>query len=92
VVLASKGYPEKAESGKEVLFLPLPADMVCFHAGTKADGKKILTAGGRVFGLTATANDISSAIDTVYANVKSVSFEGMQHRKDIAYRALEGAK
>jgi len=92
VVLASKGYPEKAESGKEVAFLPLPEEMVCFHAGTKSYGDKVLTAGGRVFGLTATANDISSAIDTVYANVKKVSFEGMQFRNDIAQRALEGAK
>jgi phosphoribosylamine--glycine ligase len=92
VVLASKGYPEKAESGKEVAFLPLPENMVCFHAGTKADGKKILTAGGRVFGLTGWADNIEMAIDIVYANVKSVSFDGMQYRRDIAYRALEGAK
>ena len=91
-VLASKGYPEKVESGKEVSFSPLPADMVCFHAGTKASGDKVLTAGGRVFGLTAWADDIESAIDTVYANIKSVSFEGRQYRSDIAHRALEGIK
>jgi phosphoribosylamine--glycine ligase len=88
VVLASKGYPERAESGKEVTFLPLPENMVCFHAGTKADGKKILTAGGRVFGLTGWVDNIEMTIDTVYANVKSVSFEGMQYRSDIAQRAL----
>jgi phosphoribosylamine--glycine ligase len=88
VVLASKGYPEKAESGKEVSFSPLPVDMVCFHAGTKASGDKVLTAGGRVFGLTAWADDIESAIGTVYANIKSVSFEGRQYRSDIAHRAL----
>jgi phosphoribosylamine-glycine ligase len=52
----------------------------------------VFTAGGRVLGLTAWANDISSAIDTVYVNVKKVSFEGMQYRSDIARRALEGAK
>jgi phosphoribosylamine--glycine ligase len=92
VVLASKGYPEKVESGKEVTFSQLPENMVCFHAGTKADGDKVLTAGGRVFGLTARANDISSAIDAVYVNIKKVSFEGMQYRSDIAHRALEGAK
>jgi phosphoribosylamine---glycine ligase len=88
VVLASKGYPERAESGKEVTFLPLPKNTVCFHAGTKSDGDKVLTAGGRVFGLTAIANDILSAIDTVYVNAKKVSFEGMQFRSDIARRAL----
>jgi phosphoribosylamine--glycine ligase len=92
VVLASKGYPEKVESGKEVAFLPLPENIVCFHAGTKADGKKILTAGGRVFGLTGWTDNIEMAIDTVYANIKRVLFEGMQFRRDIAYRALEGAK
>jgi phosphoribosylamine--glycine ligase len=92
VVLASKGYPEKAESGKEVTFLPLPENMVCFHAGTKVDGDKVLTTGGRVFGLTGWADNIESAIDTVYANVKNISFKGMQYRKDIAHRALEGTK
>jgi phosphoribosylamine---glycine ligase len=92
VVQASKGYPEKAESGKEVSFSPLPADIVCFHAGTKTSGDKVLTAGGRVFGLTSWADDIESAIDTVYANIKSVSFEGRQYRSDIAHRALEGIK
>ncbi len=89
VVLASKGYPEKVESGKEVTFLPLPEDIVCFHAGTKADGDTILTAGGRVFGLTGWAGDIQSVIDKVYANMKSVSFDGMQYRKDIAQKALK---
>jgi phosphoribosylamine--glycine ligase len=92
VVLASKGYPEKAENGKEVVLSLLPENMVCFHAGTKADGDKVFTTGGRVFGLTGWADTIESAINTVYANVKNVSFEGMQFRKDIAYRALEVSK
>jgi phosphoribosylamine--glycine ligase len=88
VVLASRGYPEKAESGKTVRFDALPENMVCFHAGTKADGDKILTAGGRVFGVTAWAKTLSSAIRQVYSNVDKVSFDGMQYRNDIAYRAL----
>jgi phosphoribosylamine--glycine ligase len=92
VVLASKGYPEKAENGKEVVLSPLPENMVCFHAGTKADGDKVFTTGGRVFGLTGWADTIESAINTVYANVKNVSFEGMQFRKDIAHRALGVSK
>ena len=89
VVLASKGYPDKVESGKQISFSSLPEDMVCFHAGTKTDNEKIITAGGRVLGLTAWADTVESAIDRVYSNVKSVSFQGMQYRKDIAYRALE---
>jgi len=92
VVLASQGYPEKVASGKSITLEELPEDMVCFHAGTKMDHGKIITAGGRVFGLTAWAPDIESALNKVYSNIQKVSFEGMQFRKDIAHRALEGAK
>ena len=88
VVLASKGYPEKSAKGQVVSFGELPEDMICFHAGTKQNGTAVVTAGGRVFGLTAWADTIESAIDTVYSNVKNVSFDGMQYRKDIAHRAL----
>jgi phosphoribosylamine--glycine ligase len=88
VVLASKGYPEKAESGKVVEFGELPRNSVCFHAGTKIANGNIVTAGGRVFGLTVWADDIESAIETVYSTVNNVSFEGMQHRKDIGKRTL----
>ena len=90
VVLASKGYPEKAESGKLVTLGELPRNSVCFHAGTKIENGNIVTAGGRVFGLTAWADDIESAIETVYSTVNNVSFEGMQHRKDIAGKVLNG--
>ncbi|MBC7876917.1 MAG: phosphoribosylamine--glycine ligase [Anaerolineales bacterium] len=92
LVLASKGYPEKVEIDKPVVFGELPENVICFHAGTKMENEKVFTSGGRVFGLTAWANDIESAIDDVYSNVKNVSFDGMQYRKDIAYRALEGSK
>lgn len=88
VVLASKGYPEKVESGKSVTIEELPEDMVCFHAGTKTDSGNIITSGGRVFGLTAWASDIENAVMKVYSNVDKISFEGMQYRKDIAHRAL----
>jgi len=92
VVLASKGYPEKPEKGQVVSFAELPEDMICFHAGTKQNGADVLTSGGRVFGLTAWAGDIGSAVRTVYSNVDKISFDGMQYRKDIAHRALEGTK
>jgi phosphoribosylamine---glycine ligase len=92
VVLASKGYPEKAENGKHVQLSGLPKNMVCFHAGTKLENDQVVTSGGRVLGLTAWANDIASAIDTVYSNVAKVSFEGMNYRKDIGQRALKGVK
>jgi phosphoribosylamine--glycine ligase len=92
VVLASKGYPENAESGKSVSIEEMRDDRVCFHAGTKSENGKIITSGGRVFGLTAWANDIENAVDKAYSNIDKISFEGMQYRKDIAHRALEGAK
>lgn len=92
VVLASKGYPEKVESGKVVTIEKLPDDMVCFHAGTKTENENLTTSGGRVFGLTAWAEDIGNAVKKVYANIDKVTFDGMQYRKDIAHRALEGAK
>jgi phosphoribosylamine--glycine ligase len=93
VVLASKGYPEKVESVKLVKIEDLPEDVVCFHAGTTSYAAgHIGTSGGRVLGLTAWANDLDSAVKKVYSNIGRVSFEGMQYRKDIAHRALEGAK
>ncbi len=92
VVLASQGYPEKAAADQPVTFGELPANVVCFHAGTKLEKEKVFTSGGRVLALTAWADDIESAIDIVYSNMKNVSFEGMQYRRDIAHRALQGSK
>ncbi|HSB00985.1 MAG TPA: phosphoribosylamine--glycine ligase [Anaerolineales bacterium] len=89
VVLASQGYPEKAETGKAVTFEALPENMVCFHAGTKLDRDRVVTSGGRVFGLTAWAEEIEFAVQKAYANINKVSFDGMQYRKDIAQRALQ---
>ena len=88
VVLASKGYPEKVESGKLVTMNALPEDIVCFHAGTKMDGGSLITSGGRVFGLTGWSSDIENAVHHVYSNIEKISFDGMQCRRDIAHRAL----
>jgi phosphoribosylaminoimidazole synthetase len=88
VVLASQGYPDHVTSGKVVKFETLPMDTICFHAGTKTENNKVITAGGRVFGLTARAGDIGSAIKQVYANINKVYFDGVQYRSDIAQRAL----
>ncbi|MDP1547777.1 MAG: phosphoribosylamine--glycine ligase [Anaerolineales bacterium] len=90
VVLASKGYPEKVESGKFVKIEDLPEDIVCFHAGTKNENGNLITSGGRVFGLTAWANEIGVAIENVYANIRKVAFEGVQYRRDIAGKVLNG--
>ena len=92
VVLASKGYPEKAENGKQITFSPLPENVVCFHAGTKLENDHVITSGGRVLSLTAWASKLSCAMDTAYSNVSGVSFEGMNYRRDIGRRALKGAQ
>jgi phosphoribosylamine--glycine ligase len=88
VVLASKGYPDKVETGKPVTIEELPEDMICFHAGTKADNGNIFTSAGRVLGLTAYSKTLNSALKQVYANITKVAFNGVQYRNDIAYRAL----
>jgi phosphoribosylamine--glycine ligase len=88
VVMASRGYPEKAETGKLITFDELPENMVCFHAGTKTQNGNIITSGGRVLGLTAWSTDLEHAVNKVYSNVHKISFEGMQYRKDITHRVL----
>lgn len=89
VVLASKGYPEKGETGHFISISGLPEGVVCFHAGTKTDGEgRLVTAGGRVLGVTAQATDLASAVRLAYDAVEQVEFGGMQYRTDIAARAL----
>lgn len=89
VVLASKGYPEKAETGQFISIGGLPQGVVCFHAGTKTDAEeRLVTAGGRVLGVTAQAADLALAARLAYDAVEQVEFEGMQYRTDIAARAL----
>ncbi len=88
VVFASQGYPENVESGKVVTIETLPEDIVCFHAGTKSENGKLMTSGGRVFGLTTWAQDIEGAVRRIYSNINKVGFDGMQYRNDIARRAM----
>ncbi|SCV70826.1 BQ2448_3588 [Microbotryum intermedium] len=93
VVLASKGYPGKYEKGVELTFDELPADVVVFHGGTaKLTDGKVVTDGGRVLAVTATAATLKEAQALAYKGVACVHFEGATFRKDIAYRAfLEGS-
>ena len=90
VIMASEGYPEKYEKGFEI-FLPFPAPTgtEIYVAGAKLDGEKLLTNGGRVLGLTATAENLPSAIDKAYEAVKLVSFGNAFYRNDIGQTALK---
>lgn len=92
VVMASGGYPGKYEKGKEITGLADAAkleDAVVFHAGTVKKGERVLTDGGRVLGVTALGKDIPTAIENAYKAVDKISFEGEQHRTDIAQKALK---
>ncbi len=89
VVMASKGYPQKYETGFEIT---MPADKNIYVAGAKLQGNKLLTGGGRVLGVTETAPTLKEAIDKAYETVKTVSFENAYYRSDIGQRALKEVK
>ena len=92
VVLASKGYPQKPETGKVIYGLEeaerLP-DVVVFHAGTKREGDKIVTAGGRVLTVVGLGEDLKEAKSKAYEAVEKIHFDGMYYRKDIGDKAFK---
>jgi phosphoribosylamine---glycine ligase len=90
VIAASGGYPGKYASGKPITGLEAqPEDgVVIFHAGTALKDGQLVTAGGRVLALTAESTDLREALERIYARMKTISFEGMQYRRDIGHRAL----
>lgn len=95
VVVASGGYPGSYQKGKEILGLDKVGkrnDVYVFHAGTKKNGNRFLTSGGRVMGVTGWKDTLEGAIDLTYEAVKEVSFEGMHYRKDIGAKGLRVRK
>ncbi len=87
VVMASGGYPGQYKKGIEIEGLEqLDQDVVVFHAGTKIEKGKVITAGGRVLGVTARGEDIPAARVKAYANVAKIHFEGEQYRRDIGIK------
>jgi len=87
VVLASKGYPQKPQTGDIVSGLDNlknQKDIQIFHAGTaRNEDGDFITAGGRVLGVTATAENLDEALQKAYQAVGEISFNGMQYRRDI---------
>ena len=90
IVCVSSGYPANYEEGKIVSGLETASGegTLIFHAGTKIEGDKILTSGGRVLGVTSGGDSLKEALQKSYEAIKSVSFEGMQYRKDIGAQSL----
>ena len=90
VVLASAGYPGANQTG-QTIHLPeaTPDGTTIFHAGTKRQGDHLVTAGGRVLGVTALGNTLRESIDNAYAAVVQIRFEGMQYRRDIGKNGLK---
>ena len=85
VVMASEGYPSKYETGFEIT---MPEDKNIYVAGAKLKDGRLVTAGGRVLGVTETAETLAEAIDKAYQTVKTISFENAYYRTDIGKRAL----
>ncbi len=88
VIMASKGYPQKYDSGFEITVADEIKDKV-YIAGAKKDGEKLLSAGGRVLGATETADTLEKAIDGAYALVEKIHFENAYFRHDIGKKAKE---
>ncbi len=101
VVLASGGYPGPYETGKVIRGLEQAAlstggaaggeeGLALFHAGTAFDGSgRIVTAGGRVLGVTAWAGKLPAALQNTYRAAEKIKFEGCYYRRDIGHRALQ---
>ncbi|MDP4118950.1 MAG: phosphoribosylamine--glycine ligase, partial [Bacillota bacterium] len=91
VVMASKGYPQKYDTGFEI---KIDADIQAevFVAGAKNEKDMLVTAGGRVLGVTAVADTLENAVRKAYEGVKKVNFENAYYRTDIGQKALAAIK
>jgi phosphoribosylamine--glycine ligase len=92
VVMASGGYPGSYAKGRPISGLEAAeslGDVVVFHAGTASSGDTIVTAGGRVLGVTALGTDLAAARDRAYEAVSRIHWEDEHHRTDIALDAVQ---
>ncbi len=91
VVLAAHGYPAKVRTGDVITGFDLAeaAGAKVFHAGTKQSGVQIVTAGGRVLGVTTGGSTLQAAVDQCYKAADHMHFDGMQMRRDIGQKGLK---
>jgi len=95
VVIASEGYPARPETGKLISGLDEAAKVrgaVVFHAGTRRDGNKYYTSGGRVLGVGAFGQDLSTTCEVCYDAVSSIWFDGAHHRSDVGRKMPKSRK
>jgi phosphoribosylamine--glycine ligase len=93
VVMAAANYPETPRKGDVIHGLPadnaVRADAHVFHAGTAMLGEQVVTAGGRVLCVTALGDNVKGAQAAAYEALNQISFDGMQCRRDIGFRAIK---
>jgi phosphoribosylamine---glycine ligase len=85
VMLVSGGYPGSYEKGKPIHGLELVNESVLFHAGTKKDGEKVVTSGGRVIAVSSWGPTMHAALKESYRNAKLLNFDGSYYRTDIGF-------
>jgi phosphoribosylamine--glycine ligase len=90
IVMAAKNYPNQPRINDEIIGLDSQnQDTYIFHAGTILTNSKVLTAGGRVFGITAKAKTLEQATNKAYKLIDNIKFEGAQYRNDIGKKAFK---
>lgn len=85
VMLVSGGYPEDYEKGQVMTGFDKIENSIPFHAGTKQEGDKIITSGGRVLALTSFGTDIKDALSKSFANAEKINYNKKYYRKDIGF-------
>lgn len=89
VMVVSSGYPVSYKKGVPITVGKMLGDITLYHSGTALEGGRLVTAGGRVIGVTATADTLACAVQKAYIAAMEVRFEGAVYRRDIGKRALE---
>ena len=82
-MMVAGGYPEEYEKGHEVTGLEQVKESIAFHAGTKQQGDKVLTNGGRLIAVTSFGNSIEEAVNKSFSNAERINYKDKYYRKDI---------
>ena len=88
-MLAAEGYPASVRGGDAISGLEAVHRSTVFQAGTKLENNVLVTAGGRVLGVTASGATLDLAIQNAYDDVRQIHFDGMHYRKDIGQKGLK---